>query len=287
MSAYAIFDVDIRDMNRYAEFMQAVKPAVEAAGARYLVRGGTHAVHEGDWQPRRLVVFEFPSVAAFEAFYNGPVYRELRPIRDACSNARLVTVAGVDGVHPLLAARWSPYGFDATRALAAPDFAALFEAARSAPSSYNAQPWHYIAARRGEPAFARILGCLAETNQVWAQHAAALALGIVRTHFAHNDKPNAAAEHDLGAASACLTVEATARGIAVHQMIGLDGARAAAEFAVPEGYRVLTALAIGYRGRPEGVATDVLARDGARRPRREVREFVFGGDWGEPAAFGD
>jgi uncharacterized protein (DUF1330 family)/nitroreductase len=287
MTAYAIFDVDIRDMNRYAEFMQAVKPAVEAAGARYLVRGGAHAVHEGDWQPRRLVVFEFPSVAAFEAFYNGPVYRELRPIRDACSTARLVTVTGVDGLHPLLAARWSPYGFDATRAIAPADLAALFEAARRAPSSYNAQPWHYITARRGEPTFARLLGCLVPANQAWAQHAAALALGVVRTAFAHNDKPNTAAEHDLGAASACLTMEATSRGIAVHQMIGLDAVRAATEFAVPEGFRVLTALAMGYRGHPQGMSEELLARDGARRPRREVREFVFGGNWGDPAVFGD
>jgi hypothetical protein len=70
-------------------------------------------------------------------------------------------------------------------------------------------------------------------------------------------------------------------------MIGLDGARAAVEFAVPDGFRVLTALAIGYRGRPDGLAEDVLARDGARRPRRAVQEFVFGGNWGDSAGFGN
>lgn len=95
MSAYAIFDVDIHDMARYQVFMQGVKPALEAAGGRYLARGGAHKVYEGDWAPRRIVILEFPSVAAFEAFYNGETYRSLKAIRDACSAARLVSVEGL------------------------------------------------------------------------------------------------------------------------------------------------------------------------------------------------
>jgi len=96
MSAYVIFDVEIRDMSRYQDFMKQVKPALEAAGGRYLARGGAHRVYEGNWEPRRIVVLEFPSVQSFEQFYNGPVYQGLKPIRDACSSARLVSVEGVD-----------------------------------------------------------------------------------------------------------------------------------------------------------------------------------------------
>jgi uncharacterized protein (DUF1330 family) len=95
VAAYAIFDVDVHDMERYREFMVRVKPAIEAAGGKYLVRAGEHRVYEGDWVPRRLVMFEFESVAAFEGFYNGPVYLDLKPLRDACSSARLVAVEGI------------------------------------------------------------------------------------------------------------------------------------------------------------------------------------------------
>ena len=95
MSAYVIFDVDIRDMAKYQEFMAGVKPVLEAAGARYLARGGAHKVHEGDWEPRRIVLIEFPSVAAWEEFYNGPVYQGLKSIRDEVSSARLVSVEGL------------------------------------------------------------------------------------------------------------------------------------------------------------------------------------------------
>ena len=95
MSAYVIFDVEIHDAARYQEFMNSVKPALEAAGAKYLVRGGAHKVYEGDWEPRRIVLLEFPSVAAWEEFYNGATYQGLKHIRDSCSSARLVGVAGV------------------------------------------------------------------------------------------------------------------------------------------------------------------------------------------------
>jgi uncharacterized protein (DUF1330 family) len=95
MTAYVIFDVEITDLQRYQEFMSLVKPALEAAGARYLARGGPHTLHEGDWTPRRIVLLEFPSVVAWDAFYNGATYQGLKAIRDACSSARLVSVEGV------------------------------------------------------------------------------------------------------------------------------------------------------------------------------------------------
>jgi uncharacterized protein (DUF1330 family) len=95
MSAYVIFDVDITDITKYQEFMTGVKPALEKAGAKYLARGGKHTVHEGDWSPRRIVLLEFPSIEAWESFYNGPTYRRLKMIRDASSSARLVSVEGL------------------------------------------------------------------------------------------------------------------------------------------------------------------------------------------------
>jgi uncharacterized protein (DUF1330 family) len=61
-AGYLIFDVEIADMTRYQDFMCAVKPALEAAGAKYLARGGAHEVFEGDWSPRRIVLLEFQAL---------------------------------------------------------------------------------------------------------------------------------------------------------------------------------------------------------------------------------
>ena len=94
MAQYAIFDVTITDLERYKEYMSKVKPVIEAAGGRYLVRGGAHEVLEGDWKPTRLVVLEFPSAEAARSFYQSPAYRDLKALRESCSHANLVTVEG-------------------------------------------------------------------------------------------------------------------------------------------------------------------------------------------------
>ncbi len=95
MPAYVIFDVDIRDMAQYQQYMAQVKPAIEAVGGKYLARGGTHHVHEGDWTPHRIVILEFPSMDAWNSFYTGPVYTGLKAMREACSSGRLVSVEGM------------------------------------------------------------------------------------------------------------------------------------------------------------------------------------------------
>jgi len=95
MAHYAIFDVTITDPEKYKEYMAQVKPVIEAAGGRYLVRGGAHKVYEGDWNPTRLVVFEFPTEEAMQSFYESPVYRGLKAMRESCSRANLVGVEGV------------------------------------------------------------------------------------------------------------------------------------------------------------------------------------------------
>ncbi len=192
--------------------------------------------------------------------------------------------ANAPAIHDLLARRTSPYSF-ADRLVSTADLRALFEAARWAASSYNEQPWRYVVASRQSPgAYERLLGCLVEANQAWAKVAPVLALGIVATRFSRNAKPNEAARHDLGAASAQLTLEATARGLVVHQMIGIDPARAADAYALPDGFEALTALAIGYEAGPtDDVPERFRERDATARERRSLAESIFGERFGEAA----
>ena len=188
-------------------------------------------------------------------------------------------------IHDLLTRRWSPYAFD-DRSVSRDDALALFEAARWAASSYNEQPWRFIAARREDKAaFERILSCLLEANQAWAQHVGLLALGVISTAFAKNAKPNRVALHDLGLAVANLTIEATARGLYVHQMAGIEPDKARQTFHVPAGFEVCTAIAVGYRLPDDRLTGEVRQRETADRPRRALKEFVFDGKWEQPALF--
>ena len=186
-------------------------------------------------------------------------------------------------VNDLIARRWSPYAF-ADRPVSKEDLLSLFEAVRWAPSSYNEQPWSYLVATKEDPEeFGRLLSCLVEGNQAWARAAPVLALGCTRLNFTRDGKPNAAAVHDLGLGSGNLVLEATARGLSVHQMIGILPDRVRQLYQVPEGVQPLTGLAIGYPGDPATLPEHLRQRDAARRPRKPLAGFVFGGTWGRPA----
>ncbi len=184
---------------------------------------------------------------------------------------------------PVLAERWSPYGFE-NRTVMEVDLRSLFEAARWAASSYNEQPWNYlVATRENSVEFGRLLSCLVEANQAWAKAAPALALGVVRLRFAKNNQDNRAAVHDLGLASGNLSVEATARGLSVHQMIGILPDRAREIYQIPEHFAAWTAMAIGYKAEPAKLPDALKERDLAPRQRKPLSEFVFTGHWGQPS----
>lgn len=190
-------------------------------------------------------------------------------------------------IHEHLANRWSPVGFD-NRMVPKEELRSLFEAVRWAPSSYNEQPWRYlVAAKEDTNEFHRMLECLVDANQTWAKHAPVLALGVVSLNFTRNGKPNRAAHHDLGLASGNLCVEATARGLYVHQMIGIHPDVARETYAIPRDFEVLTALAIGNRAEPESLPEVLRERDARPRERKPLRELVFSRGWGDASPFLD
>jgi nitroreductase len=183
-------------------------------------------------------------------------------------------------VHDLIRDRWSPRAFSDkhidTRVLAT-----LFEAARWAPSSNNEQPWTYLVATKDNPEeFARMLSVLVEFNAGWAKQAPVLVLAIARMNFHNNGTPNRNAFYDTGAASALLSVEATARGLAVHQMAGFDRAQTKQVFGIPDYCEPIAAMAIGYQGDPESLPEKLRNREVAPRTRKPLTEFVMSGRWG-------
>lgn len=186
---------------------------------------------------------------------------------------------------PQLAERWSPYGF-ADRPVSDDLLCSLFEAARWAPSSYNEQPWHYIVAKKvNTEEFKAALACLDEANQEWAKAAPVLAFGVVALRFKKNHKENRAAVHDLGLASANLVMEATAHGVYIHQMIGIDPGKIRETYQIPKDYEAWTGLALGYKADPATLPAEQKKSDETPRQRKPLRAFVFSGSWNQSAPF--
>src|SRR5690242_5585809 len=138
-------------------------------------------------------------------------------------NARLTVKSATTAapLHPILAERWSPRGFDARHELTAEQITAILEAARWAPSASNSQPWRFGVALRGSDAFEAILGSLAPRNQAWA-HAASGLLVVAAETVNSDGSPSRWAAYDTGQSVAHLTMQAEHEGLAVHQMGGFD-----------------------------------------------------------------
>lgn len=190
-------------------------------------------------------------------------------------------------VEALLRQRWSPLAFS-SRPVEPEKLRSALEAASWAASSFNEQPWRYLVTTQEAPAdFQRLLGCLAEGNQVWAKDAPVLMLSVASLRFARTGAENRHAFHDVGAASANLCTQATALGLFVHQMAGFDVNKAQAEFGIAEGYEPVAVIALGYRGDPQALSEQLQQREFAPRSRRPLTDFVFSGQWQQTAPLGN
>ena len=178
-------------------------------------------------------------------------------------------------LHPLLAERWSPRGFDRNYSLTDDELTGLLEAVRWAPSAANSQPWRLIPACRGDASFDLIHASLDDGNKVWAQNASALVVMATEVTDA-NGKQRRWAWYDAGQAAAHLTVQATALGLVVHQMGGFDADAVREAFALPPSIEPIAVLAVG-RWNPDADLPDHLAeREHAPRVRLSVSEIVWG-----------
>jgi nitroreductase len=193
--------------------------------------------------------------------------------------------ANVFPIHDLIRNRWSPRAFS-DKPVSAETLKSLFEAARWAPSSNNEQPWVYLVATKDDTEnFQKMLGVLVEFNVNWAKHAPVLALSVAKLTFAKGDSPNRSAFHDVGSASSQLSLEATARGLLVHQMAGYDVDKARKVFSIPAGWDPVAAMALGYLGDPASLPSPYKERETAARVRKPITEFVMSGHWGHTASF--
>ncbi len=177
--------------------------------------------------------------------------------------------------------RWSPRAFTG-EAIPDADLHTMFEAARWAPSSFNSQPWRFLYAKHGTPAFAKFLGLLVEGNQSWAKNGSVLIIALSKKTFTPPGKTEGMAMNshsfDAGAAWGYLALQASRMGYASHGMTGFDIPRAAKELNVPDDYRVEVAIAIG-RMADKSILPEPLRERETPNSRHPQAAFVFEGEF--------
>lgn len=206
---------------------------------------------------------------------------EAAPPGTATSAARPAPADRV--ILPALAARWSARAIDPSRTVTRTQLATLLEAARWAPSSGNAQPWRYLVFDDQVPeAREQARGCLRPGN-AWARRAPVLLLSLVDLYWPGSDDRNPTAEHDLGAASMALCLQAVADGLVAHQMAGFDADLARARFGIGDRMAPLAVIAIGHPGPLTLLDERRRERETAPRRRRPVGDSARIGGCDGPA----
>lgn len=188
------------------------------------------------------------------------------------------------GVHDLIARRWSCRAFDASKPVSREQIVALLEAARWAPSCFGDEPWRFIVWDRNsdEAAWQKAFACLGEWNQNWVKNAPVLMLSTATSLFRKNGTPNRWGQHDTGAASENLCLQAVALGLMAHQMGGFDEEKTRLAFNIPKEFALMAMIAVGYQGEPEVLNDELKGLELAARLRTPLGEHFFEGGWGVP-----
>ena len=184
-------------------------------------------------------------------------------------------------VEDLFLRRWSPRAFAETP-VDARQLESIFSAGRWAASSYNEQPWRFVVGRKGDSVWQRIFDALTPSNQSWTKDAPVLYASFAKKTFSQNGAPNRVAQHDVGAASAQMALQASALGLYAHGMAGFDPEKLKASFAAPDDFDAVACWALGHRGDPAKLSEPQRKMELASRQRKPLSDFVFT-DWGKPA----
>jgi nitroreductase len=178
---------------------------------------------------------------------------------------------------PMFLNRWSPRSMTG-EGMSDEELMPLFEAARWAPSSYNAQPWRFLYAKRETPEWQTFFNLLVQPNQMWAKNASVLILVISHNVFEHNGTPSVTHSFDAGSAWMSLALEANSRGYITHGMEGFDYAKAKTALNIPDDYTVNAMIAVGKRGPKENLPPEFQARE-KPNDRKPLNEIIMEGKW--------
>jgi|TARA_B110000908_G_scaffold24264_1_gene27816 nitroreductase len=186
-------------------------------------------------------------------------------------------------VHDIIANRWSPRAYDASKPVSQAQIISMLEAARWAPSCFGDEPWRFIVWDKNKDAAAweKAFDCIVQGNQGWAKDAPVFVLICAGTLFEQNQKPNRWGAYDTGAAAVSLSLQATSMGLVTHQMGGFDGEKTRAAFNIPDQFEMMSMMAVGYIADVDALRQEAKERTLAPRKRKPLGELFYEGVWNQ------
>ncbi len=94
MPAYIIVEIEIHDPETYEEYKKLTPVSLAAYGGKFIVRGGKTETLEGNWQPQRIVVLEFPTVERAKEWWASEEYAPAKNLRQRTAHTKMIVVEG-------------------------------------------------------------------------------------------------------------------------------------------------------------------------------------------------
>ena len=182
--------------------------------------------------------------------------------------------------HRIIAKRRSRRAF-ADRPVEREKIERMIEAARWSPSCANRQPWRFVVVEKGAPERPALEEAL-DAGNGWARKAPVLIVSGARKADAPVVEGREYYLHDTGMATMSLLYRGVDQGLLVHPMAGWKEAPLADALLLPEDFRTIAVVAVGYPGRHEDLDEETRKKDEKRSARKEAAEIAFLGRFGEP-----
>ncbi len=177
-------------------------------------------------------------------------------------------------INKIITERWSTRSFDG-KPVEEDKINSVLEAARWAPSAFNAQPWRFIVGVKNSKEYNNILSTLVDWNIQWAKNAPVLILNVAEKKFSHNGTSNPTYKYDLGQAVAIMSIEATNQGLFTHQMTGFNSDKAHQLFNLNEDLDVVSVTALGYYSPNAVIPEDIAKLEKNPRERKNVEDMLI------------
>jgi nitroreductase len=182
-------------------------------------------------------------------------------------------------VNPMFINRWSPRSLTG-ETMSHETLMTVLEAARWAPSAYNAQPWRFIYALKDDAGWAGIFGAVNEGNQSWAHRAGALVVvaSAKQALFPGKTELTANAWHsfDTGSAWMSMALQAAQSGLVAHALAGFDPVKLRAAIHLPDDYALEAVIVLGKQG-DKAQLPEALQQREAPNARKPLSEISFAG----------
>lgn len=94
MPAFVLVEITIHDHDLYAEYKKLTPPSIDAFGGKFVIRGGKTISMEGDWNPERIVLLEFPNVQLAQEWWDSEQYAQAKEIRQKSAFTKMIIVEG-------------------------------------------------------------------------------------------------------------------------------------------------------------------------------------------------